>query len=229
MQPYFFPYIGYFQLMAKVDKFVLYDDVNFIKRGWINRNRIKINGAAHFVTIPLQQSSQNKLICDIDLDPGMEWRKKMLKTIAQAYARSGNFNSAFELIEKVILYPQNNLADFLCHSLLSLRDYLGLEVEIVESSRKYGNAERSGSSRIVDICEQEGATTYINPIGGMALYESDDFSSRSMDLFFLDPVVLDYTKNKSGFLPGLSMIDVIMNNDRNSVMEMLASGILLQK
>jgi len=227
MQPYFFPYLGFFQLMAKADKFVLYDDVNFINRGWINRNRIKLNGAAHLITVPLHDASQNKLICEIQISQDAVWKKKMLKTIAQAYARAGCFDPAFRLVEEIIAYPSNDLAAFLRNSLFKLRDYLGIETEIVESSRTYGNASLNGEARIVDICVREHAGVYINAIGGMDLYARNEFADKGLELYFVKPTLDRYAQDKTEFLPGLSIIDVIMHNDRPALRNMLDSGVLL--
>jgi hypothetical protein len=227
MQPYFFPYLGYFQLMAEVDAFVIFDDVNFINRGWINRNRININGAAHLITVPLKQASQNKLICEIDLGGDASWRDKLLKTLRQAYARAPQFARVFPLVEKIVLHPADNLADYLRESLVALRDFLGLPTEIVDTSRRYGNADLKAQTRIIDICLREGAGTYVNAIGGKELYEHAAFEEAGVKLQFLQPALPPYRHAGhagEAFQPGLSMIDVLMCNDGETVTNMLKSG-----
>jgi hypothetical protein len=224
MQPYFLPYVGYFQLMAKVDTFVLYDDVNFINRGWINRNRININGAAHMVTVPLMQASQNRLICEIDISSDAAWRNRMLKSVQQAYARSSQFARVFPLIESIIQHPVQNLAGYLRHSLVVLRDHLRLKTEIVATSRRYENAELKAQARIIDICQREQADLYINSIGGTELYDREEFSARGLQLAFLQPALRPHSDASLPFLPGLSIVDLLMHNDPDCVSEHLQAG-----
>jgi hypothetical protein len=224
MQPYFFPYLGYFQLMAEVDAFVIFDDVNFINRGWINRNRININGAPHLITVPLKQASQNKLICEISVDDDLLWRDKLLKTIRQAYSRASQFARVFPLVERIVRHPAGNLADYLRHSLVNLRDFLGLGTEIISSSRRYENSNLMGQSRIIDICLREHTGIYVNAIGGKELYEHPAFELAGVKLQFLQPALPLYDQSGAEFMPGLSIIDVLMYNDGPTVTNMLKSG-----
>ncbi|WP_259295009.1 WbqC family protein [Paraburkholderia sp. DHOC27] len=226
MQPYFLPYLGYFQLMAKVDAFVLYDDVAFINRGWINRNRINIQGSAHMLTVPLARASQNRLICDIDISDDTTWRNRTLKSIQQAYSRSSQFSRVFPLVESIIRYPADNLAVYLSHSLIALRDHLGLKTEIIPTSRRYGNATLKGQDRIIDICRIEGADDYINAIGGVELYDRAAFDAHGTKLSFLTPTLRPHSEESSAFLPGLSIIDVLMHNDPLAVTDQLQAGVL---
>jgi hypothetical protein len=224
MQPYFFPYIGYFQLMAKVDAFVVYDDVNYINKGWINRNRVNVAGAAHMITVPLQQASQNRLICDIELDAAPAWRDKMLRTIEQSYSRAPQFQQVFPLVERIVRHAAPNLADYLLHSLTALRDHLRLPTEIVATSRKYANAALKGQDRIIDICLQERTRVYVNAIGGMELYTRGDFADKGLELTFLQPALAPYSCGRVAYVPGLSIIDVLMWNDPAAVDQMLHSA-----
>ena len=226
MQPYFFPYLGYFQLMAAVDAFVIFDDVNFINRGWINRNRINLNGAAHLVTIPLQQASQNRLICEIAVSADGVWRTRLLRTIHQAYARASQFRRVFPLIESIVTHPSQNLAEYLRHSLVTLRDHLGLETAIVDTSRQYDNAQFKGETRIIDICRREQATRYVNAIGGMSLYDRDTFHASGIELSFLASQIEPYPQPHPGFLAGLSLIDVLMNTSAAQAAALVRAGSL---
>ncbi|MDN8616669.1 WbqC family protein [Variovorax ginsengisoli] len=226
MQPYFLPYLGYFQLMSKVDAFVLYDDVNFINRGWINRNRIDIDGAAHMLTVPLRQASQNRRICDIALGNDTAWRGRIVKSIRQAYARASQFERVFPLIERVVQHPAENLADYLLHSLNCLRDHLGLKTEIIATSRQYGNADLRAQARIIDICLREKADLYVNSIGGIELYDRARFEENGLRLEFLTPSLQPHAHGGAGFMPGLSMVDVLMHNDAASIDAQLQGGVL---
>lgn len=226
MQPYFFPYLGYFQLMAKVDAFVLYDDVNFINRGWINRNRILVNGAAHMLTVPLQQASQNRLICDIAISDDTAWRHKLLKSIQQAYARAPQFRRVFPLVEGIVHHPAKNLADYLAHSLRCLRDHLGLKTDIVATSRRYRNADLKAQARIIDICRREKAGLYLNSIGGLELYDRARFEENGLELMFLTPALESRAPAAAPTMPGLSIIDVLMHSDAASLDAQLHGGML---
>ncbi|CAB3697700.1 hypothetical protein LMG24076_03253 [Trinickia soli] len=226
MQPYFFPYIGYFQLMAKVDRFVIFDDVNFINKGWINRNRINIGGTAHMVTIPLQQASQNRLISEIEVDSSSNWREKMLRSIEQSYARAPQFSHVFPLVDAIIRHGASNLADYLCHGLTTLRDHLRIATEILPTSRRYANADLKGQERIIDICLKEDASVYVNAIGGKELYCRATFADRGLDLKFLEPVLPPYACGRLAYVPGLSIIDVLMWNEPSLVDHMLHSATL---
>ncbi len=137
MQPYFLPYIGYFQLMAAVDKFVMLDDVNYINRGWVNRNRLLLDGSARTFTLPIRSASQNKLICDIELVGEQSWRDKMIRTVRHAYGQAPCYAHVSALIERLVNYPSMRLDEFLLNSLRVITRYLSLEVEIESTSRVY--------------------------------------------------------------------------------------------
>lgn len=221
MQPYFLPYIGYFQLMAAVDKFVVFDDVNFINRGWINRNRLLLNGAAHTFTVPLRNASQNKLICEIELDNEQNWREKLLRTIRQAYGKAPCYASVMVLMENIIFYPTIRLDEFLLNSLRKVTHYLSLEVEIEGSSRTYKNAHLKGAERIIDICRQEQASIYINPIGGINLYDHASIAEHKVLLYFLRSRPINYLQGKGKYVPWLSIMDVLMFNEPTAIQRLL--------
>lgn len=221
MQPYFLPYIGYFQLLAAVDKFVLLDDVSYINRGWINRNRLLLNGAPHNFTVPLRGASQNRLICDIELVNEEGWRARLLRTIQQAYGKAPCYLQVRPLLEDVINYPSVRLDDFLRNSLRETLRYLSLEVEVVNTSRIYENAYLKGQDRILDICRQERADVYVNPIGGTELYDREKFLAQGTKLCFLRSRPLAYCQGRAEHVPGLSILDVLMFNDPHAARKML--------
>jgi WbqC-like protein family len=210
MQPYFFPYIGYWQLIHAVDRFIIYDDVNFIKRGWVNRNRILINGEATYIVAPIIKASQNKKICDLSLDPWPVWKDKMVKSIEMAYRKSPFFAQLYPLIEKLICHEADNLSDYLSHQLQAMASFTGIKTEFVVTSRFYGNNDLSGEARILDICKREGATTYINPQGGQALYDTETFHNAAIDLRFIVMRPISYKQRANRFVPHLSIIDALM-------------------
>ena len=185
MQPYFFPYIGYWQLIYAVDRFVIYDDVNYIKSGWINRNRLLVNGKSTYITVPMNQASSYKRICDISLQSSLVWRDKLIKMVEITYRKSPYFFDVFPVVKKLIHYETDSLSDYLVNQLQTLAVFMGINTDFVLTSMCYENNELSGQNRILDICKQEGATTYINPQGGQSLYNRVAFAQSGLDLKFL--------------------------------------------
>ena len=220
MQPYFLPYFGYFQLMASVDKFVVFDDVNYIQRGWINRNRLLLNGEAHIFTIPLSAASQNRRICDTEMMAG-PWRGKLLKTIRQAYLNAPYFKPIFELCEKIVNLKTLSLHEYLVFSLQQMAQQLNILTLIESSSRIYKNSELRGQQRILDICHREQADVYINATGGSDLYDPNVFEANNVQLAFLRPTDISYRQFGKPFVPNLSILDVLMFNSPESVSSFL--------
>ena len=222
MQPYFLPYIGYFQLLAAVDKFVVLDDVNYINRGWVNRNRLLLNGGAHTFTVPLRGASQNRLICDIELVAEQAWRDKLMRTIQQAYGQAPCYTQVSALLGRLVNYPSVRLDEFLLNSVREIVRYLSLEVEIVATSRIYKNADLKGPERILNICLREHADIYINSIGGLELYDRASFQEKGMQLYLLRPRPVSYPQGKDEHVPWLSILDVLMFNEPPAVRQLLA-------
>ena len=225
MQPYLFPYIGYFQLMHAVDRFVVYDDVTFIKQGWINRNRLLINGEASFFVVPVKHASSFSLIRDtlIDDDPQhRRWVEKLLKTFDLAYRRAPEFARVFPLIEAVFTRSTTRVAELAMESLKIVSDYLEIRTPWVVSSAAYGNAHLKGERRVIDICRIEDASAYVNPSGGTDLYSRERFAAEGLALAFLKPRLQEYRQFKEPFVPWLSIIDVLMFNSRDACRELLA-------
>ncbi len=225
MQPYFLPYIGYMQLMGAVDTFVLYDDVSFINRGWINRNKLLINGQEHLFTIPLKDASQNKRINEVHLADDPKWRSKLLKTIEQGYRKAPQYAVVMPLTEKIVNFTTDSIADLIYHSLVELNGYLGLTPTLIASSSVYENTHLKAQERILDICNQEGATRYINPIGGMELYDRERFAEAGIMLNFIRSERVEYPQfnrgNSDTFVPWLSILDALMFNDVPTVKALL--------
>jgi hypothetical protein len=210
MQPYFFPYIGYWQLMRAADRFVVYDDVNYIKGGWINRNRILVQGAPAFITVPLVESSPYKRIHALEMQP-TAWRDKLVKTLAQTYAKAACFGEVFPVVEQLILHEENNLARYLVHQLQGLARFMGITTEFVVTSLPYDNAHLSGQERVIDICRREKIDVYINAKGGQELYTTDAFHQAGVDLRFLSMQPLPYRQKAADFVPYLSILDALMS------------------
>ncbi len=222
MQPYFFPYIGYFQLINQVDKFIFYNDVNFINKGWINRNRILVNGEANLFSLPLHKASQNKLINEIQLTADEKWRSRLLKTIELSYKKAPNYDFVFSLIEEVISINTTLISDMAILSVMKTFEYLDSKKVLFEcSSSRYNNQQLKGQNRILDICKQEKTTIYINPSGGLELYDRELFEENGIKIYFINTLPFHYHQNsKNSFISNLSILDVLMFNDKNKVCEL---------
>jgi hypothetical protein len=224
MQPYLFPYIGYYQLLDAVDRFVIYDDVTYIKQGWINRNNTLSNGQALLFTLPLIDASSNRLIRDIQVHDRLfePWKGKFLRTLAQSYSKAPYVGKVVSLVEHVLEKAVgHSISEVALDSLLVVQQYLGLKTEMVPTSSHYGNTELSGQQRVLDICRREGATAYINPIGGQQLYDKDIFRAHGLELSFIQARKVPYKQFKNEFVPWLSILDVLMFNSVEETRDLL--------
>lgn len=223
MQPYFFPYIGYFQLIRSSEKFVFYDDVAFIKQGWINRNNILLNGKAHLFSIPVSNISSFELISQTAISYKVDWTGKFLKMIDSAYRKSPQFNSVFPKISALIESRPEFISDLAKQSIKLVFDHIAQPVDWVESSAQYENQSLKAQDRILDICKKESAATYLNPIGGLELYDKTTFANAGMELFFVKPSIGKYRQFSNEFVPGLSMMDVLMFNTPEEIARMICN------
>ena len=217
MQPYFFPYLPYWQLMNAVDKYIVYDDVNYIKGGWINRNRILINGKPAFFNLPVIGSSSYKLIGEVSCNLNAVKRRKMLTTLELAYKKAPQFNAVMPLIEKIILYESEKIVPFLLNSFSIIGQYLDIDTEIILSSTLPKDNSLKGKDKVLAICEYFGATEYFNAIGGVDMYSAEDFKARGINLKFLKSNPIKYKQFKNEFQSDLSIIDILMFCDIKSV------------
>jgi hypothetical protein len=222
MQPYFLPYLGYFQLMSAVDKLVLLDDVNFINRGWINRNRIAVNGEPHWLTLPLAKASQNRLINEIEIVDDPLWKRKATRTVELSYRNAPFAQEILPLFSDILKEARGPLSVFLFRQLRLVTDYIGIEAVIEPTSTIYPKEDRTGPDRILDICRQEGATRYFNLPGGRDLYDAQMFAAAGIELRFIDPNVKALSLRHSGHEgPVLSILDLLMLNSPAAIREAL--------
>lgn len=227
MQPYFLPYIGYWQLMNAVDKYVIYDDVTFIKGGWINRNRILVNSQPVYFNISLIGASPNTLIQDIEVHFDARMMKRRLKTLEMAYKKAPYYPQVFPMAEEILTYEEKKLVPYLMHSFEVICEYLDIRTEFVVSSAMVKSPGLKGQERVLDICERLGATEYYNAIGGQKLYEFEPFRKRGIELKFLKTEDIRYMQLKHDFVPSLSILDVMMFNSKEEMYQMLQKYSLL--
>ena len=222
MQPYFFPYIGYWQLINAVDKFVIYDDVNYIKRGWINRNNILVNGHSKLINVRMSKVSQNKLINEIEVTHDLSYNEDLLQTINRSYSKAPFFENVFPLVERVINQHEKKLAKYLEFSIREVCKYLSIHTEIIISSEISKSNELKGQDKIIEICKLLSSDQYMNVIGGQSLYSSPDFQLCGIELKFLKTLDITYPQtSKEKFVPNLSILDIMMFNSPEHINSML--------
>jgi hypothetical protein len=211
MQPYFFPYIGYFQLIQAVDQFVVYDNIQYTKKGWINRNRFLQNGKDALFSLPLKKDSDFLDIKDREISGDFK-KDKLLNQIREAYRRAPYFDQTFSLVEQIVRYEDNNLFRFLHHSIVKTCEHLGIETEIRISSGISIDHSQKNQDKVLALCKAADANTYVNAVGGMELYSKETFRKNGIELKFIKSKPLVYAQFSATFVPWLSIIDVMMFN-----------------
>ncbi|MDE6250949.1 MAG: WbqC family protein [Alphaproteobacteria bacterium] len=221
MQPYFFPYLGYWQTLNAVDKYVIYDDVNYIKNGWINRNNILLNGQKHMLTIPLDGASPFLPINQVKITSRDKDKEKLLKTVEQAYKKAPYFNDVFPIVCDVVMEDTCLITNALIKQFKLVCKYLDIKTELIVSSTLQKDNALKAQDKVIHICKLLGGTHYINAIGGQELYSFEDFKKNDLVLSFLQTQFTPYKQFKNEFMPGLSMIDILMFNDIAHIKDML--------
>lgn len=211
MQPYFLPYIGYFQLLAAVDEFIVYDNIKYTKKGWINRNRMLRNGEDAMFSLPLQGASDSLTIVERELSESFD-REKLLGQFSGAYRRAPWFAQTFPLLERIVRYEEKNLFRFLHHSIVLVCQHLGIRTKITISSTISIDPTLKNQDMVLAYCLAAGAKTYVNAIGGLELYSKEVFRERGVELRFIKSKPFEYPQFGQPFVPWLSILDVMMFN-----------------
>ena len=205
-------------------EYVIFDDVNYINRGWINRNNILVNGQAHLFSLSLRDASQNKLINEIEIVDDFQ---KLRKTIEINYKKATCYYETMALLDDIFGYEDRNLARFIGNSFEIVKKYLDISCKFVYSSEIEKDSSLKSSNKILDICKRQGASYYINAIGGQELYDKATFAEHGIVLNFLQPELRPYKQHKNEFVPGLSMIDVLMFNSKEEIKHLLNAYTLI--
>ncbi len=242
-QPYFLPYLGFYQLIHAVDQFVIYDGFNYIKSGWVNRNRLLVvgRGPAYF-TVPTEHGSSFKKIRDIKLSAHRNWRRKLLDTFVMNYKRCPFFAETHALIETIIGVETDSLSDLATRSIVDVCKHLEINTtlitnpvyEALESDLQRDSLRETfptvklehpsnGCLRLIAICQIMGATEFVNAIGGEALYYKSDFQANGIDLHFLRSRDEPYRQTTEQYYPGLSIVDVLMNCGKEGTIKRLSN------
>jgi hypothetical protein len=216
MQPYFLPYIGYFQLIGAVDVFILYDNIKYTKKGWINRNRMLLNGKDTMFSLPLKKASDTLNIVERELiaefDP-----TKLLNQFKGAYSHAPQFELTYPLLEEIVRHEDNNLFGYINYSIVRLCAHLGIKTKIIISSEIDIDHQLKGQDKVLALCCAIGADTYINPIGGTGMYSKKDFSLQGIELQFIKSRDFIYSQFDWQYVPFLSIIDVLMFNSKEII------------
>lgn len=229
MQPYFLPYIGFFQLINAVDLFIIYDNIEYTKKGWINRNRILVNNKPEYISLPIKKASDFLNVKDRYLsDNWFKEKVKLKNKIKEAYRKAPNYHKTIQILDKIFDCKDINLFNFVYNSLEIICNHLNIETPlIVSSSINYDNSLKS-QEKVLDICKYFKTEVYINPIGGVDLYDKSTFFSEGIDLQFLKSDNVTYTQYKEEFTSSLSIIDVLMFNDLKTVKNVLLNQYVIK-
>lgn len=220
MQPYFFPYIGYFQLIAAADLFIVYDNIKYTKKGWINRNRILQSGKDATFTLPLKNAPDSLDIGERELAADFN-RDKLLNRLRGAYHFAPYFVQTFPLVERIVRHEGMNLFHFLHHSIAKTCGHLGITTELRISSDIAIDHDLKNQDKVLALCEAVGASVYVNASGGMELYSKEMFRNRGIDLKFIRSKPFEYPQYGDKFVPWLSIIDVMMFNPLETIKKYL--------
>lgn len=227
MQPYFLPYIGYFQLIDSVDEFVIYDNIQYTKRGWINRNRILQNGKDSYITLPLKKDSDFLDVRERYLADNFD-KKKMLRQIETAYHKAPHYTEVRDMLQDIVLFENNNLFEYIYHSVQKVCEYLEIRTPIVISSKLNYDNTLKAQEKVLAICKTQNANQYINAIGGRELYHKVDFEKENLDLRFIKTDLCQYQQFANEFVPALSIVDVLVFNSKESVQDMIKKYQLIE-
>ena len=223
MQPYFLPYIGYYQLIAAVDLFVVYDNIKYTKKGWINRNRMLQNGKDAVFSLPLKGASDSLHVCQRELAADFK-RDKQLAQFEGAYRCAPFFKDIFPLLEDIINFEDPNLFSYLYNAITGTCAHLNIKTKLVKSSDVAISPDLKAQDKVIALCQALGADCYINAIGGLELYDRTEFKAQGIDLAFLKSKPLEYVQYGAEFVPWLSIIDVMMFNDPETIGATIRNG-----
>ena len=223
MQPYFLPYIGYFQLIAAVDLFIVYDNIKYTKKGWINRNRMLQNGKDVIFSLPLKSDSDHLDVCQRELSTDFN-RDKLLNQFKGAYRHAPYFEQAYPLVEEIVRYENANLFCFLQYSIVKTCEHLAITTEIKASSSISIDHNLKNQDKVLALCEAGGAGTYVNASGGAELYSKESFREKRIDLKFIQSKPFEYAQLGDAFVPWLSIIDVMMFNPPDAIQACISTN-----
>ncbi|MDX7998861.1 WbqC family protein [Xenorhabdus sp. Reich] len=229
MQPYFFPYIGYFSLIAKADKFIIFDTPQFMRKSWIARNRIlKLGGGSVYIKVPLMKSPLDTSIKEIKINNDIQWKNQIISQLDIYRKRAPYFKETIELVKHCLSEHHDSISELNENILRKICDYLDIKTEICIYSKfdKIIDNVNSPDEWALNICKSLGANTYINAIGGKSFFNYEKYKEGNVNLFFIEQPLIQYKQIEKEFEPGLSIIDVLMFNKPIEAMNMINASYL---
>ena len=228
MQPYFLPYIGYFQLINVVDKFVILDNIQYIKQGWINRNKFLQNNKEKYFSIPIKKSSSNSSIINREISDKYK-KQKILNHFYNAYQKAPYFDEIYPLLERIVSNSNQNLFKYVFHSISEICEYLYINTELLLSSSIDIDHHLKSEKKVIEICKFLKTNVYINSSGGEKIYKKDNFKKFNINLKFIHSLEFRYKQYDSNYyVPNLSIIDVLMFNSKKTVKEKIDNNFMLK-
>lgn len=225
MQPYFFPYLGYFSLIKHTDKFILFDTVQFIRHSWIERNRIiNPNGDWQYIKVPLIKFSQNTIIKDIQINNQLPWREKILAQLQHYKKKAPNYLVITDLLKDILSDEYSDIVSLNLNSLTKVSNYLGIGkgIEVLSSMGLEINKANAPDEWALNICKALGnVEEYWNPSGGISFFNRSKYEKEKIGLKFISIKLTEYSQKRGNFSPGLSIIDVMMFNSISDIRQML--------
>lgn len=229
MQPYFFPYIGYFSLIMQSDSFIIFDTPQFMRKGWIERNRIgKLTGGSVYIKVPLNKADLSANIKDMTIDDSSDWRKKIVSQLEIYKKRAPFYNKVVELVTDVLKTDSKSIVTLNKVALEKVCEYLGLEKTFKVFSEMNLDIEepKAPDEWALNICKALGVNSYINAAGGESFFNVNKYKKNNIDLFFVNQPLEEYKQFNDVFEPGLSIVDVMMFNSPEKIIAMLSKGSL---
>jgi len=227
MQPYLFPYIGYFQLINAVDKFIFFDDVQWMKGGWINRHAVLKNSKEGLLTLSILKHSYKSKINEVLIRPDEHGKEAYIAKLRSYYCKAPYFEQTYKIVENIFNYENDNIAQFIYNSFIELDKILNINTEFILSSNLDYNRDLHAEGKVLDICKRLKTDVYINTVRGQHLYNKEEFKRDGIELLFLDREIDEYNQFENKFVPYLSIIDLMMFNPIEKVQEMIKKGSLV--
>jgi len=225
MQPYFFPYLGYFSLIKNTDKFILLDSVQFIYHGWVERNRIlKQNNGWLYIKVPLIRHSQKTLIKDIKIDNGQNWKQKIFSQLHHYKKISPFYFKVMKIVEKIFEKDYNDIVSLNKETIIVICKYLDIDREIPIFSKMNLSIEipKAADEWALNICNSlSNISEYWNPPGGQSFFDISKYEKAGIKLKFHKIILNPYEQKREIFEPGLSIIDALMFNSPEKVNRIL--------
>lgn len=226
MQPYFFPYIGYFSLIKNTDKFILFDPVQFIRHGWIERNRVlKPQLGWQYIAVPLVKHELSTAIKDVRINNSEDWKNRLLAQLQHYKKKSPFYKQTIEVVQKGLDIETDSIVQLNYLTLKAVCDYLEIpfDCEIFSEMNLEIEQVNAPDEWALNICKALGYKEYWNPPGGMEFFDPKKYEEAGIDLKFQKVNVQPYPQRRGpeNIETGLSIIDVMMFNSPEVIKDML--------